>query len=216
MKLNDNVMVRSQQSKYDDQNEPLFSVTASHLLEYLFCPRFTYFEYVLDIPQHEERRFKVEVGRKIHERARKINPDYLRKKIGVKEKQSDVYLSSHMGIRGIIDEVLFLNDGTAAPLDYKYADYREKIFKTYRLQLVLYAQLIRDNFSVPVNRGFIVYTRSKNKLVEVPIREKDYEELEKMVLDLLNIIQKCKYPEPTRYKRRCPDCCYRNICERTI
>ena len=40
-----------------------FSLTASHLLEYLFCPRFTYFEYVLDIPQHEERRFKVEVGR---------------------------------------------------------------------------------------------------------------------------------------------------------
>ena len=121
-----------------------------------------------------------------------------------------------MGLRGIVDEILFLDDGTAAPLDYKYAEYKEKIFKTYQLQLVFYAQLIKDNFHVPVTRGFIVYTRSKNKLIEVPIREKDFDELEKIVKDLLDIIQRCHYPKPTRYKRRCPDCCYRNICERTI
>jgi CRISPR-associated exonuclease Cas4 len=65
--------------------ETEYSLTASHLLEYLFCPRFTYFEYVLDIPQHEEKRFKVEVGRKIHEK--KMNPEYLRKKLGVTEKK---------------------------------------------------------------------------------------------------------------------------------
>ena len=102
------------------------------------------------------------------------------------------------------------------PLDYKYAEYKEKTFKNHRFQLVFYAQLIKDNFHVPVTRGFIVYTRSKNKLVEVPIREKDFDELEKIIEDLLDIIQRCHYPEPTRYKRRCPDCCYRNICERTI
>ena len=61
-----------------------YSLTASHLLEYLFCPRFTYFEYVLDIPQHEEKRFKVDIGRTIHEKIRKTNPEYLRKKLGVK------------------------------------------------------------------------------------------------------------------------------------
>ena len=27
-----------------------FPITASHLLEYLFCPKFAYFEYVLDTP----------------------------------------------------------------------------------------------------------------------------------------------------------------------
>lgn len=85
-----------------------YSITASHLLEYLFCPRFTYFEYVLDIPQHEDKRFKVEVGREIHKKIRRMNPDYLRKKIGVKEKKSDVYLAGPSGIRGVIDEILFL------------------------------------------------------------------------------------------------------------
>jgi CRISPR-associated exonuclease Cas4 len=179
-----------------------------------FCPRFTYFEYVLDIPQHEEKRFKVEVGRAIHEKIRRMNPAYLRKRLGVKDKKTDVYLSSPMGIRGIVDEILFLKDSTAAPLDYKYAEYKDRTFKNHRYQLVLYAQLIKDNFDVPVTRGFIIYTRSKNKLIEVPIHEKDFEELQKIISEILDIVQQCRYPKPTKYKQRCPDCCYRNICEK--
>ncbi len=191
-------------------------MTASHLLEYLFCPRFTYFEYVLDIPQYEDKRFKVEVGRTIHEKIRKLNPDYLRKRIGIKEKKSDVYLAGRSGIRGIVDEILFLDDGTAAPLDYKYAEFKDRTFKNHRFQLVFYAQLIKENFRVPVNKGFIVYTRSRNKLVEISIRDNDFDELDKIINGLLDVIVKCRYPKPTRYKRRCPDCCYRNVCESTI
>lgn len=198
------------------QQETGYSLTASHLLEYLFCPRFTYFEYVLDIPQHEEKRFKVEVGRTIHERIRKTNPGYLRKRLGVRERRSDVYLSSPLGIRGVIDEILFLDDETAAPLDYKYAQYKDRTFKNHRFQLIFYARLIKDNYSAPVNRGFIVYTRSKNKLVEVPIQETDFDELKKIISEILNVIQHCRYPRATKYKQRCPDCCYRNICEKSI
>jgi CRISPR-associated exonuclease Cas4 len=191
-----------------------FSITASQMLEYLYCPRFTYFEYVMDISQNEGQRFKVEKGRNIHEKVRKTNSEYLRKKIGVKDKKSDVYLSSPLGIRGIVDEILFLNDDTAAPLDYKFAEYKQKLFKTYRFQLIFYARLIKDNYQVPVTRGFIIYTRSKNKLVEVPIHEKDFDELEIITKGILNVIQRCKYPQPTKYKQRCSDCCYRNICEK--
>ena len=192
------------------------SITASQMLEYLYCPRFTYFEYIMDIPQNEGQRFKVEKGRNIHEKVRKTNPEYLRKKIGVIDEKSDVYLASPLGIRGIVDEVLFLDDDTAAPLDYKFAEYKNKLFKTYRFQLIFYARLIKDKFQIPVNKGFIVYTRSKNKLVEVPIKDKDFIELEKIVDDMTSIIQNCRYPKPTSVKRRCPDCCYRNLCERTI
>lgn len=145
-----------------------------------------------------------------------MNPDYLRKKIGVKEKKSDVYLAGRSGIRGIVDEILFLDDETAAPLDYKYAEFKERTFKNHRFQLVFYAQLIKENFRVPVNKGFIVYTRSRSKLVEIPIRDNDFDELDKIIGGLLDVIVKCKYPKPTRYKRRCPDCTYRNIGERTI
>ncbi|MBA3018236.1 MAG: CRISPR-associated protein Cas4 [Proteobacteria bacterium] len=191
-------------------------ITATHLLEYLYCPRFIYFENVLDIPENQEKRFKVQKGRIVHEKVRKTNPEYLRKKIGVIDRKSDVYLASPLGIRGVVDEVLFLDDNTAAPLDYKFAEYKNKLFKTYRFQLIFYARLIKDNFQVPVKKGFIIYTRSKNKLVEVPLKDKDFIELEKIVDDMTNIIQNCRYPKPTSVKRRCLDCCYRNICEKVI
>lgn len=191
-------------------------ITASHLLEYLFCPRFIYFEYVLGIPEYQEKRFKVEKGRTIHEKIRNMNPNYLRKKLGVKEKKSDIYLASPSGLRGIVDEILFFNDGTAAPLDYKYAEYKDRTFKNHRFQLIFYARLIKYNFRVSVNRGFIVYTRSKNKLIEVPIYDKDFMALNAVISDILGIIRGCRYPKPTKYKRRCADCCYKNICEKNI
>lgn len=197
-------------------NENTFSITTSQLLEYLFCPRFTYFEYVLGIAQNEETRFKVQKGREIHENFRKLNPQYLRKKIGVIKKESDVYLFGPPGIRGIVDEILYLNDGTAAPLDYKYAEYKNKIFKTYLYQLVYYAKLIQDNFNISVNRGYIVYAKSKNKLIEILIADKEYSKLNKMIDELFEIMNKCKYPKPTASKLRCADCCYRNICEQII
>ena len=43
---------------------------------------------------------------------------------------------------------------------------------------------------------FIVYTRSRNKLVEVPIQEKDFIELSKIIGEILDIIQECRYPKP--------------------
>jgi len=193
-----------------------YNYTATHLLEYLYCPRFTYYEHVLSIPENQEKRFKVLKGRDSHQELKKINLKYLRKKLGVIDKEIDVYLSGNSGIRGIVDEMLFIEDGTAAPLDYKYAQYKGKIFKTYKTQVVFYGQLIKDNYGVPVKKGFIVYTRSKNKLVEVPIKDKDYDELKKIIGSLQDIIINCKYPKPTSIKRRCSDCCYRNICEKNI
>ena len=193
-----------------------FSLTATHLLEYLYCPRFTYFEYVLDIPEHQGERFKVQKGRKVHEKVRKTNPDYLRKKLGAVDKEIDVYLGSDAGMRGIVDEILFLDDGSAAPVDYKYAEYKNKIYKTYKLQLVYYARLIETNYQVPVNKGFIIYTRSKNRIVDVSIGQKEYKELDKTIQAVIDVIYNCRYPKPTSVKRRCPDCCYRKICEQTI
>ena len=190
-----------------------YTITATHLIEYLYCPRFTYYEYVLDIPEHQENRFKVMKGRGIHEEVRKTNTKYLRKKLGVIDKKEDVYLASKAGIRGVVDEIIFFNDGSAAPLDYKYAEYKNKIYRTHRYQLVFYAKLIQENFNVEVNKGYVVYTRSKNKLVEIELKKADFTKLGNMVRKIVAIIYKCHYPAPTRYKKSCLDCCYKNICD---
>lgn len=188
-------------------------LTPSEIIEYLYCPRFTYFMFVLDIQQHEEKRYKVQVGREIHDEKAQINKDYLRKKIGVTAKEQEVYLSSEdLHLKGIVDEVLTLNNGTMAPLDYKFAEYSDYMFSTHKYQSLCYALLIEANYGNPVERGFIVYTRSNNKLVEIEFKESDREELKNIIREMVLIIQKGFFPKKTKSTARCGDCTYRNIC----
>ena len=142
-------------------------ITISDVLEYLFCPRFIYFMHCLAIPQHEEMRFKVLRGREVHEKKRTVNPHYLRKKIGVVRREHNVFLASKEHcIKGIVDEVLFLDDGTAAPFEYKFAEFKGKIFRTYRNQLALHAMMIQEQFKVEVTRGFICFVRTRDHVEE--------------------------------------------------
>lgn len=203
-----------EESTWRDFDE--FSITATEILEHLFCPRFTYFEVYLGISEQQEKRFKVQTGRSVHEEKARINPRYLREKLKCINRRNRVYLSSSRGIRGIVDEVLFFGDGSAAPLDYKYAEFRDRTFKNHQMQLTFYGRLIHDHYGLPVHRGFIVYTRSRNKLVEVPLTDKMYADLERQIEEVLEIVRRGIYPKPTPSRLRCSDCCYRNICESVI
>lgn len=188
-------------------------LTPTDLLQYLYCPRFTYFFYCLSIPEHQEKRFKVQKGRLVHEAKSSINKEYLRKKIGVEKKESEVYLSSEKyHLKGIVDEVLYLSNGKMAPLDFKFAEYKEKRFKTYKNQSLCYALLIEDNYGKPAPKGYIVYTRSRNKLIEIEFTEKDKKELVNSINEILLILHKGYFPKKTSSKAKCADCTYRNIC----
>lgn len=189
----------------------MISFYPSQIIEYLYCPRFTYFEYVLRIPQNEEKFYKVMRGRELHDEKLERNKAYLRKKIGVQKKWIDQYLGKE-NLRGRVDEVLKLDDGTFAPLDYKFAYWKEKIYETYKQQLICYALLIEKNFDAKVNKGFLVYTRSKHKLIEVKITETDKKLIQESTQKMLEIIAKNKFPKATKYKKRCVNCTYRNIC----
>ena len=93
-------------------------LTVTHVLEHLYCPRFTYFEYVLAVPERQERRWKVQKGRDVHRWRQQVNAQYLRKKLGVVARRHEVPLySASLGVRGVADEVLTLQDGSMAPLD---------------------------------------------------------------------------------------------------
>lgn len=189
------------------------SVTPSHIIEYLYCPRFTYYEYVLCIPQYEDHHYKVERGREVHDQKLERNKEYLRKRIGVVEKFADQYLTNEL-LRGEIDEVLLLSDGTMAPLDYKFAKFEDIIYETYRTQLECYAVLIEENFDKKVNKGFLVYTRSSHKLVEVEIDESAKENIRNVCKEVNDIILRNFFPAATKFKQRCVECTYRNICSR--
>jgi CRISPR-associated exonuclease Cas4 len=189
------------------------SITPSLVLEYLFCPRFVYFMEVLHIDQHEDGRYKVQKGREVHTYRACTNADYRRKRIGVVKKltEQELYVPSYC-IHGKVDEILFLEDGTASPLDYKYAEFKGRIFRTYKMQSVLYGLMIKDNYNIRVDKGYIVYTRSKNHIEEIVFTDREFERAQKIIVEILSIITQNYYPGRTRSKRRCTDCCYKNIC----
>ncbi|MCL5292700.1 MAG: CRISPR-associated protein Cas4 [Actinobacteria bacterium] len=193
--------------------ESIFMITPSEVIEYLFCPRFIYFMNCLDIPQHEELRYKVLKGREMHKLRAKHNVAYLRKKLGCAGKEIDVYLASpRLHVRGVVDEVLHLADGTAAPLDYKFAECRWVPFKTHKMQSVLYAMLIRECYGKKVEKGYVCYLRGGSKVEEIVYREADFAEAESIISEIVDIIERGYYPGRARSRNRCADCCYRNIC----
>lgn len=188
-----------------------FSITPSQIIEYLYCPRFTYFEYVLQIPQFEEKEYKVKKGRELHDDRSEQNRAYLRRRLGAVDKLINPYLTNEL-LRGEVDEVLTLGDGSMAPLDYKFARWEERLYDTYRTQLYCYAWLIESNFGKPVHKGFVVYTRSKNHVVEVPIAPEHIEAVKTAARVIQNIIQKNFFPNATKVRKKCEHCTYKNVC----
>lgn len=193
--------------------ESTVMITPSEVIEHLFCPRFTYFMNCLNIPQHEELRYKVLKGRELHERKEKENREYLRKKIGCIDKELSVYVASgSLRLRGIIDEVLTLSDGSMAPLDYKFTEYRDFLFETHKVQSVLYAMLIRETYNKPVYKGYICYAKDGVSLKEVVYKDDDFGYAIEVVDEIFRVILRGYYPKKTVWPNRCIDCCYKNIC----
>ena len=189
----------------------MISLTPSHLIQHLYCPRFTYFEWVLRLPQFEDNFGKVLRGRHLHDERLERNKGYLRRRLGVVARHDDQYLTNKL-LRGRVDEVLELNDGTFAPLDYKFARYEDRVYATYRTQLYCYAWLIQENFGATVTRGFVVYTRSNNHVATVPVTPEDIERVKAVAADVRRVLNKNILPKATRVKSRCVNCTYRKVC----
>jgi len=152
-------------------------------------------------------------GRELHSRKEKENKEYLRKKIDCVSKEISVYLASPViRVRGIVDEVLTFSDGSMAPLDYKYSEFREYLFKTHRIQSVLYAMLIKEIYKKPVNVGYICYVKNNAKLKKILYKPEDFEYAMDVVDEVFRVILKGHYPKKTSWRNRCIDCCYKNIC----
>ena len=168
---------------------------------------------VLKIEQHEHRRHLVNKGRDIHKLKLIQNKDYLRSKIGSVNKLLDVYLSStKLRLVGKVDEVLFMEDGSAAPLDYKYAFWENRLFKTLKMQQTLYSLLIEESFKRPVKNAYLVFIRSKNHLEKIPITDAMKTDALNILNEIFEIIDIGSFPNAKTATRKCEDCTYRNLC----
>ena len=73
---------------------------------------------------------------------------------------------------------------------------------------------IEFNYQKPVHKGFLVYTRSKNKLIEVELTPQDKDSVNEIIDQIGAIIEGNRFPRATRYKKKCVNCTYKNICIR--
>ncbi len=189
-------------------------ITPTEVLEYNYCPRFIYFMNVLAIPQYEERRYLVQRGREEHAKRLERNKEYLWKKIGAVGRQSDVMIDSEtLGLRGLVDEILTLRDGSLAPLDFKFSD-SDRVYRSHKIQIYCYALLIEEVFEKPVKKGYIFYIRGGSKQIEIPVTEAARRQTRADIKAVLEIIEREKMPGPTSVRSRCADCTYKNICVR--
>jgi len=188
-------------------------IIPSDIIEFLYCPRFIYFMKVLKIPQYEKKRFKVQKGLQVHEKRQKENPDYLWKKIGAVKRESNIWLfSDQFHLSGIIDELVTLEDGSLAPLDFKFSRYRSSTYKTHRTQMICYCLLVDENYSEDVNQGFIYYIRGGHKKKAIKYTDHQKDKIKNTIQDYLEVVHNEKIPQKTKYTSRCNDCTYRNIC----
>ena len=194
-------------------NENRKYISATDLQEFWYCPRFIYFMYVLRIRQYEEKRIKVQIGREVH-KAKSLEKEYLRKALGVVKQEKEVYLSNEeLGICGIIDEILHLEDGSITLLEYKFAENKFK-FRTQFFQAVYYSLLIDSNYDTDVKLCYFVYTRSGTKPVKYLISQKHKSYINDCISEFKRVYYEGYYPKRTKYLRQCPDCTYNRICEK--
>src|SRR6202035_1999018 len=117
------------------------------------------------------------------------------------DRRFDVPMASRtLGVRGSVDEVLTLSDGTMAPFDYKFAEDHGQVYHNQKVQSALYGLLIREVFDVPVRRGFLCYTRSKHRIETLEHTEADFEEARQTVAEVLDVIRRGVFPPATDWK----------------
>lgn len=194
-------------------SEITLKITPTEILEYLYCPRFIYFMNVLKISQHEDRRYKVQKGREVHEKRLQENTDYLWKKIGAVERLSNVYLHSEKHhLHGLVDEVVRLADDSWAPLDFKFSLYPEHVYTSHKMQILAYCIMIEEFLDKEVKNGYLFYIRDGSRQVTVPFTSRDRRRLLEIIDDILETIQGERLPVKTGVTSRCRDCTYKNIC----
>ncbi|MEY3220306.1 MAG: hypothetical protein RIT27_1663 [Pseudomonadota bacterium] len=187
----------------------------TEILEHVWCPRFTWFMQVHGIAQHEETRFKVLKGREVHARRERENANYLPKKLGAIRKEMSVYLASpKLRLRGVVDELLWLKDGSIAPLDYKFTaiDDKDTIYRPHRVQILIYALLAQEIYQLPVHKGLVAYIRGGTQVLEIPLLPEHSQEIQTYVDEIFEIIRTGTQPKRTPHRGKCTDCCYKNIC----
>ncbi|MEM3366515.1 MAG: CRISPR-associated protein Cas4 [Candidatus Methanomethyliaceae archaeon] len=188
-----------------------FMLNANDLYQYHYCPRKIY--YIKTLGMHVTKK-KMLHGKKEQEKEKKRLTE--RKDVfgvvrqDVREILYNLYLEDiTIGLCGVVDVLLVLNDGERIPVEIKYTDLAEATY-CRRKQLAAYALLIDRCLGTHTKRG-IMYFPEQNKeiIVNITNEEKssvliDIEKIRKLIVEERLPRQSCS--------KKCEYCEYLKIC----
>ncbi|MDX2078915.1 MAG: CRISPR-associated protein Cas4 [bacterium] len=176
---------------------------------YAFCPRFLFYERCLS--GIRPRTSMMDIGKEEHEeeefRAKRRTLTAYELTEGIREFRVHLKSERHHLV-GILDEWVKTPTGALYPVEYKFSN---AVHDPHRLQLAAYGLLIQEQFGVSVPHGFI-YLIPKKKTVKVPLGEARYAELERIIGQIWEIIEKERMPPPTPDRPKCVSCEFRRFC----
>ncbi|WP_051652467.1 CRISPR-associated protein Cas4 [Clostridium algidicarnis] len=185
-----------------------FYIEASAVNTYLYCPRRCYYEYI----QNEfESNVHTILGDQVHENVDEFGEEDRRGKIIYKAVK---LISDKYGVVLKVDTVE--EDGDEIyPVEYKKG--KKGLWKNDKYQMALQAMLLEEKLNRPVNKGYVYYVGSKER-VEFEISNKLKQEIIETVEEIRNLYKSMKIPEGVD-DNRCRYCSINHIClprERSI
>lgn len=185
------------------------TLTVTDVVEYAFCPKFTYFINILGLSQFERKRGTVYAGRKLHTSHEKNNLRYLPQGLKGEKITAYNYFSTKHDLSGKIDEAVVYDDEVIL-IERKYTD-NHKLYPALRVQLGLLSMLIEENLHKPVRKAIVIFSKTKRKITHIPIDDSIRYESLKMLNDVKNTIKNEIMPE-SNFDNRCLNCTFRRIC----
>jgi len=183
------------------------------ILNYNYCPRIIYYEYVLRRPQ--VRTVKEDAGLKTHnEFVPRAKRNQMEKRIFYNRKLFNLPLySSKLNLQTVIDCVLMnTHEKIAVPMQFKRGKAPPCLYRTMKYQLVAEALLIEDAFGFTCPYGLVKFLPEERTMrAETGAEEK--ETLKTQLREISDVLGEETFPRGPRTKNFCTDCCYhRKIC----
>lgn len=185
------------------------SLTVTDVVEYAFCPKFTYFINVLGLDQYEQKRGTVTAGRKLHQLHERNNQNYIPYSNKGRKLIASQFYSKKLDLSGKVDEAIETNDEIIL-IERKYSD-DYSISNTLLVQLGLLSVLIEENLGKPVKKAVVIFNKTERKQISViiddAVKNHSLETLEKTK----KVVQSGIMPDAD-FDNRCLNCCFRKIC----
>ena len=184
-------------------------LTVTDVVEYAFCPKFTYFINVLGLEQFEQKRGTVTLGRQLHNRHEKDNLKYIPQGFSGTKIIARKFFSVKYGLSGKIDEAIEMENEIVL-IERKYSD-NHTIYPTLRVQLGLLSVLIEENLHKPVLEAIVIFNKNKRKDIHIKIDDVIKKESLSMLEYVKTVIKSEIMPE-SDFDNRCLNCCFRRVC----